>query len=106
MSSFDAFYLIHKPGHPAVVFWPHIALGGENRVGIQHYLVTMTEKILTTIDKKYTKESYAVLATYIIWDKAFPRLCPKIGVESFLKNGVRPSLIPLLIKKINKEKCF
>ena len=31
------------------------------------------------------------------WNSAFPRQCPKLGVESFQKNGVRPSLIPLLV---------
>ena len=26
-----------------------------------------------------------------------PRQCPKLGIESFMRNGVRPSLIPVLI---------
>ena len=28
---------------------------------------------------------------------AFPHQCPKLGIQSFIQNGVRPSLIPLLI---------
>ena len=37
------------------------------------------------------------LTLLIDWNNAFPRQCPKLGVESFIQNGVRPSLIPLLI---------
>ena len=33
----------------------------------------------------------------IDWSSAFTRQCPKLGVESFIDNGVRGSLIPLLI---------
>ena len=38
-----------------------------------------------------------VLATMVDWKQAFPRQCPKLGVESFVQNGVRPALIPVLI---------
>ena len=38
-----------------------------------------------------------MIANLIDWNSAFPRQCPKLGVESFQKNGVRPSLIPLLV---------
>ena len=31
------------------------------------------------------------------WQSAFSNQCHKLGVESFLRNGVRPSLIPVLI---------
>ena len=31
------------------------------------------------------------------WQDAFPRQCPKLGIQAFIKNGVRPSIIPLLI---------
>ena len=41
--------------------------------------------------------SPSLLATFVDWKEAFPRQCPKLGIESFLKNGVRASLIPLLI---------
>ena len=40
----------------------------------------------------------------IDWNNAFPRQCPKLGVESFLKNGVRPSLIPLLTNYFQNRK--
>ena len=38
-----------------------------------------------------------MVAHMIDWDSAFVRQCPKLGVESFQKNGVRNSLIPTLI---------
>ena len=63
-------------------------------LSINHYLIKFIDRILEALDKG---ESCAVLATLVDWKQAFPRQCPKLGVESFLKNGVRPALIPLLI---------
>ena len=78
--------------------------GNQKGVGIQHYLVKMIDKIKSSIDRKSAKENFAVLATYIDWENAFPRQCPKLGIESFLKNGVRPALIPLLINYFQDRK--
>ena len=44
------------------------------------------------------------MATFVDWKQAFPRQCPKLGVEAFIKNGVRPSLIPLLISYFQGRK--
>ena len=55
------------------------------------------DKILQSVDKNSKSESVAVLATLVDWKQAFPRQCPKLGIESFIENGVRPSLIPMLI---------
>ena len=49
------------------------------------------------MDSNKRKETFAVIASMIDWNNAFPRQCPKLGVESFLKNGVRPALIPVLV---------
>ena len=38
-----------------------------------------------------------VLCSLIDWKQAFDRQCPTLGVQSFVENGVRNSLIPLLI---------
>ena len=62
-------------------------------ISINHYLIKFIDRILETVDKN---QSCAVLATLVDWKQAFSRQCPKLGVESFLKNGVRPSLIPVL----------
>ena len=31
------------------------------------------------------------------WKQVFLRQCTKLGIESFIKNGLRPALIPVLI---------
>ena len=40
----------------------------------------------------------------IDWQDAFPRQCPKLGIEAFLTCVVRPSLIPVLISFFQDEK--
>ena len=49
------------------------------------------------IDNNKKRETFAVVASLIDWSSAFPRQCPKLGIESFIQNGVRSSLIPILI---------
>ena len=71
--------------------------GNQRGVSIQHYLLNMVHKILTALDNRSKGEAFAVVANMIDWNSAFPRQCPKLGIESFMKNGVRPSLIPVLI---------
>ena len=71
--------------------------GNEKGTSIQHYLIKMVHRILTVLDTNSKRETFAVVANLIDWNSAFPRQCPKLGVESFLKNGVRPSMIPLLV---------
>ena len=71
--------------------------GNQAGVSIQHYLIQMIHRILTELDNNSRRDIFAVVATMIDWKDAFPRQCPKLGIESFIQNGVRPSLIPLLI---------
>ena len=66
-------------------------------LSLQHYLVKMINKILSDTDGCSKSETNAVLATLYDWKEAFPRQCPKLGIEAFIKCGVRPSLIPMLI---------
>ena len=56
------------------------------------------------VDNNSRKETVAVIASLIDWSKAFPRQNPKLGVESFLKNGVRPSIIPVLTSFFQNRK--
>ena len=71
--------------------------GNQRGLSIQHYLIEMIHRILSTLDKTSKKETFAVIANLVDWNNAFPRQCPKLGVEAFLKCGVRPSLIPILV---------
>ena len=65
-------------------------------LSIQHYLIKMIHKILSDTDNNSKGEVTAVLATLFDWKEAFPRQCPKLGIEAFIKCGVRSSLIPML----------
>ena len=69
--------------------------GNKKGVSIQHYLLCMIHRILSSVDDQ--NKPKAVIASLIDWNSAFRRQCPRLGVKSFIKNGVRPSLIPLLI---------
>ena len=71
--------------------------GNQKGLSIQHYLVGMIHRILTALDNNSRRETFAVVANMIDWDSAFPRQCAKLGVESFMRNGVRPALIPVLL---------
>ena len=57
----------------------------------------MIHIILTALDNNKRKETFAVVANLIDWNNAFPRQCPKLGVDAFMANGVRPALIPVLV---------
>jgi hypothetical protein len=64
--------------------------GNGKGISIQH-------KILTALDNNSKGDTFAVVANLIDWNNAFPRQCPKLGIESFMNNGVRPALIPVLV---------
>ena len=66
-------------------------------LSLQHYLIKMINMILSDTDNSSKGEVNAVLATLYDWKEAFPRQCPKLGVEAFMQCGVRSSLIPLII---------
>ena len=78
--------------------------GNEKDVSIQHYLIRMLDRILKAVDKNTKKESYAVILQMIDWSQAFDRQCHKLGVQSFIDNGVRHSIIPVIISYFDKRK--
>jgi hypothetical protein len=53
--------------------------------------------VATALDNNSRRETFAVVANLIDWNNAFPRQYPKLGIESFMHNEVRPALIPVLI---------
>ena len=57
----------------------------------------MIHKIHTALHNNFKRQIFAVVANLIDWNSAFVRQCPKMGVRSFQKNGVRNALIPLLV---------
>ena len=78
--------------------------GNQKGISIQHYLVNMVNRILTILDTNNQKEKYAVIAKLVDWSKAFDMQDPALGVKSFIKNGVRPCLIPVLINYFQDRK--
>ena len=71
--------------------------GNQKHLSIQHYLVRMVHRILTSTDNNSRNEVNAVLCLFIDLKTAFSKQDHTIGVQSFVENGVRPSIIPLLI---------
>ena len=64
----------------------------------------MLHQILLKLDTSSKSESFAVIMSMIDWSKAFDRQSHKLGVQSFIDNGVRPSLIPILLSFFQDRK--
>jgi hypothetical protein len=73
-------------------------------VSTQHYLIKMVDRILTILDTNNQNEAYAVVVQLVDWAQAFDRQCPKLGIQSFLNNGVRKSIIPVLMSYFQNRK--
>ena len=80
--------------------------GNQKGISVQHYLVSMIHRIVESLDNNSRGDTFAVIANMIDWNNAFPRQCPKLGIESFIQNGVRPSLIPVLVNYFQDRKMF
>ena len=78
--------------------------GNQRGLSINHYLIKMIHRILTALDNNQRRETFAVVANLIDWNSAFPRQCPKLGIEAFIKNGVRPALVPVLVNYFQDRK--
>ena len=63
--------------------------GNQKQTSIQHYLIKIMNRIVTSVDNNSREEVNAVLALFVYWKS--------LGVKSFIKNGVRLALIPLLV---------
>ena len=71
--------------------------GNQRKTSIQHYLVKMMDRIVTSVDRNSKGDVNADLAMFVDWKSAYSKQDHTLGIQSFIKNGVRPSLIPLLI---------
>jgi hypothetical protein len=78
--------------------------GNQKGISIQHYLIQMLHRILSVLDNNSKGDVFAVVANKIDLNNALPRQYPKLGIESFIQNGVRPSLIPVLINYFQDRK--
>ena len=80
--------------------------GSRKKISIQHFLVTLINRILLSLDTNNKNESYAVIMQLIDWSQAYDRQCPKLIIQSFIDNGVRRSLIPILANYFQNRKMF
>ena len=78
--------------------------GNEKKLSIQHYLIKMLHQIFVAVDRNSQSEAFAVIIGMIDWAQAFDRQCHIIGVQSFIDNGVRSSLIPIMINYFQNRK--
>ena len=62
--------------------------GNEKGLSIEPYLIKMIHITLYAVDQNTQKDAYAVI---------FDRQSHYLGIKSFIQNGVRPSLIPILM---------
>ena len=69
--------------------------GGQPGIGTEHMIVCMLDRILKLLDRNSDKS--AVIMTGLDWSNAFDRQDPTLGVNKFIKLGVRSSLIPMLM---------
>jgi hypothetical protein len=70
--------------------------GNQKGTGVQHCLIKFIHKMLCTLDNNSKGDVLTVIANLYDWRQAFDLQCPKLGLESFMRNGVRPGLLPLL----------
>ena len=61
-------------------------------------------KIFPAVDENNENESFAVLLSMMDWSQAFDQQCHTLGVQSFINNDVRYSLIPLMISYLGDRK--
>ena len=78
--------------------------GNQKKLSIQHYLISMLNKILTAVDKNSQDEAICAILNMVDWSQAFDRQSHRLGVQSFIDNGVRPALIPVLVKKFQNRR--
>ena len=60
----------------------------------------MLHSIIKALDQKET----AVILQQIDWSQAFDRQNHNLGIKSFINNGVRPQLIPVLISYFKERR--
>ena len=92
--------ITHDEGLKAVTF-ARIRKEVESDSQMQHQ---MLHQILLNLDRSNQSQSFSVLLSMIDWSKAFDHQSHILGVQSFIDNGVRPSLIPILLSFFQERK--
>ena len=71
--------------------------GNQKGLSVNHYLVNLLHKVLTGVDKNSVNNKNAAIITMLDWSQAFERQSHYHGIKSFISNGIKNPLIPLLI---------
>ena len=66
----------------------------------------MMNRIVNCLDDNSKGAVNAVICLFVDYEAAFSRMCHTIGVNSYIKNGVRASLIPCLISYYEDREMF
>ena len=69
--------------------------GNQKGTSTEHLLVNLMDRILKLIDQNPNRS--AVIASMLDWASAFDRQDPTLAIQKFIKMGVRPALIPILV---------
>ena len=78
--------------------------GGRSGSGTEHLIVSYIDRILKLLDSRSAKT--AVIAAAADFMTAFDRTDPTRTAAKFIKIGVRPSLIPILISYLSDRKMI
>ena len=68
---------------------------GKSGIGTEHLVVKLMDRVLSLLDKPGMR---AVIAASVDWASAFSRTDPTKTVAKFIKMGVRPSIVNVLIE--------
>ena len=76
--------------------------GNQKGTSTEHMMVKLMDKILRLLDNN--NNCSAVIASLVDWASAFDRQDPTLAIEKFIKMGVRPALIPVLVSYLTDRK--
>ena len=73
--------------------------GSQKGTSTEHLVVNLMDRILRLLDKN--NDHSAVIASMLDWSSAFDRQDPTLAIQKFIKMGVRPALIPVLVSYLS-----
>ena len=76
--------------------------GNRKGTSTEHLMVNLMDKLLKLLDNN--NSCSAVIAAMIDWASAFDRQDPTLAIQKFIKMGVRPALIPVLVSYLTDRK--
>ena len=80
--------------------------GGLPGRGAEHYLINLIHNVLESLDNNPKDGPRAVICQMFDWSKAFDMQDHTLGIQSFIDNNVRSSLIPILISYLKNRKMI